>query len=154
MVGKQSPCFRYHTPFFPLTVHVTAAASACGVSGGVSRKRAGCCSGWKSVSGIHASLSPSPTELKWRQRARPHAASDLRGKCEWGRSVWSLECRVVEVQCSALCFAHIGALLLHSSLSCRVMDLFFAAYGTGCTESAQTGFHSQQKTSECMWTNI
>lgn len=52
-------------------------------------------------------------------------------------------CGVVEVQCSALCFAHIGALLLHSSLSCRVMDLLPAAYGTGCTESAQAALHSQ-----------
>ena len=50
---------------------------------------------------------------------------------------------VVEVQCSALCFAHIGALLLHSGLSCRVMDLLPAAYGTGCTESAQAVLHSQ-----------
>lgn len=39
--------------------------------------------------------------------------------------------------------AHTGAVLLHSILSCGVMDLLPAAYGTGCTESARALFRPQ-----------
>lgn len=92
-----------------------------------------------SVAGIHTSLSPFHTELQWRQRARLRAASDLLGNVSGDGSLSSLEfvqCGVVEVRCSALCLAHNEALLLHSLLSHRVMDLLSAACGTSCTESA------------------
>lgn len=39
--------------------------------------------------------------------------------------------------------AHTGAVLLHSILSCGVMDLLPAAYGPGCTESARALFPPQ-----------
>lgn len=87
-----------------------------------------------SVAGIHTSLSPFHTELQWRQRARLRAASDLLGNVSGDGSLSSLE--FVEVRCSALCLAHNEALLLHSLLSHRVMDLLSAACGTSCTESA------------------
>lgn len=92
------------------------------------------------VSFWHARLSEPLLPLNSNEGSVPVpcAASDLLvGKCEWGRSPWSQESGVVEVQRSALCLAHIGPLLPHSALSCRVMDLLPAACGTGCTESAQ-----------------
>lgn len=103
---------------------------------------------WVEVSaGIHASLSPfsqwTPMEAACQTSCCIGSAGEM-----WIGSLWSLECGVVEVQCSALCLAHIGALLLHSILSCRVIDLLPAAYCTSCTESAQAAFYSQYKTSE------
>lgn len=54
-------------------------------------------------------------------------------------------CAVAEVQCSALCLASVQALLVHSMLSCRVMDLFPAACGMSSTESAWAASHNNTK---------
>lgn len=74
------------------------------------------------------------------------------GNVEWGRSLWSLEsesCASAVLRAVVGFFffffisAHTGAVLLHSILSCGVMDLLPAAYGTGCTESARALFPPQ-----------
>lgn len=140
--------FEYHIPSFPLTVHATAAVSACGDSGRASRKR-----GRSPARGRSRFLASTPLWAPLPLNSNGGSVPDLvLHRICWrnvnGEGVWSVECGVVEVQCSAVCFAHTGALLLHSSLSCRVMDLLPAAYGTRCTESAQAVFYSQHKTSE------
>lgn len=58
-----------------------------------------------------------------------------------------MRCGAAEVRCSALCLAPIEApRLAHSALSCRVMDLFPAACGTSCSQTAWAASHNTKQT--------
>lgn len=100
---------------------------------------------WVEISCWHPRLSApllhrAPVEA---ERQGFCAALGLLRKLEWGKGVGV--CAVAEVQFSALCLAPVRALLVHSMLSCRVMDLFPTACGTSGTESAWAALYNYTK---------
>lgn len=145
MLRKQSQCFPVPDPLLPLNCGCCSCelwAPAVTLEEWVKKEEAAA----RGKSQYLASVPLWAAVSRWTPKAV--ACQNLcctRSAGEMWMRKECVESGALQARCSELCFAHIEALLLHSILSCRVMDLLPAAHGTGCTESSLAVFHSQHK---------